>query len=63
MTVPAVVMELGLAAFNTVNVALGGTVTVADEGGEVTAGPVGGVPDTVAVSLMDPLSMSVWVVL
>ncbi|GAA3026170.1 hypothetical protein GCM10017559_60070 [Streptosporangium longisporum] len=35
--------------------------TVALEGAEVTAGPVGGVPVAVAVLTMDPESMSAWV--
>ncbi len=36
-----------------------GIVTV--DGGEVTGGPDGGSPDTVAESLTLPLSMSAWV--
>ncbi|GAA3026299.1 hypothetical protein GCM10017559_60240 [Streptosporangium longisporum] len=36
-------------------------VTVAVDGAEVTAGPVGGVPEAVAVLVMVPASMSAWV--
>ena len=31
------------------------------DGGEVTAGPVGGVPEAVAVSFSEPLFRSAWV--
>jgi hypothetical protein len=37
-------------------------VTVAVDGGEVTGEPVGGVPETVAASLTDPLSRSACVI-
>jgi hypothetical protein len=42
----------------TVSAGLATTGTVAVDGGEVTGGPVGGVPDAVAVSFTLPLSRS-----
>ena len=41
-----------------VTAGVGVIVTVADDGSDVTAGPVGGVPDTVAVLAMLPASTS-----
>ncbi|MFF3443376.1 hypothetical protein [Streptosporangium sp. NPDC002721] len=37
-------------------------VTVAVDGSETTAGPVGGVPEATAVFTIDPASTSAWVV-
>ncbi|GII82009.1 hypothetical protein Sru01_69910 [Sphaerisporangium rufum] len=37
-------------------------VTVADDGGEFTGGPIGGVPVATAVFRIAPLSTSAWVV-
>ncbi len=54
---------VGRADFTMVRLALCVTATVAELGGEVTAGPLGGVPLAVAESFTEPLSMSVWVVL
>ncbi|SNS08757.1 hypothetical protein SAMN05216276_1003314 [Streptosporangium subroseum] len=63
MTVrPAAVTVLGEAVFS--NVRLGAEVmpTVAVDGAEVTAGPVGGVPEATAVFTIEPASTSAWVV-
>ena len=48
----------GWAVFNSASVGAGVAVTVAVDGFDVTAGPVGGVPDAVAVSTTEPASMS-----
>ncbi|SNT64891.1 hypothetical protein SAMN05216276_11427 [Streptosporangium subroseum] len=37
-------------------------MTVAVDGADVTAGPVGGVPEATAVFTIEPASMSAWVV-
>jgi hypothetical protein len=47
-----------VADFTTLSPAAGVAVTVADDGADVTAGPVGGVPDAVAVLRMLPASTS-----
>jgi hypothetical protein len=47
-----------VADFTTLSPAAGVAVTVADAGGEVTAGPVGGVPDAVAEFLTNPAFIS-----
>jgi hypothetical protein len=58
---PAAVTVLGDAVFSNASAGAAVTVTVADDGADVTAGPVGGVPDAVAVSVIEPASMSAWV--
>ena len=52
------VTVVGVAVFAMVTAGVGVIVTVADDGPDVTAGPVGGVPDTVAVLAMLPASTS-----
>ncbi|SNT64896.1 hypothetical protein SAMN05216276_114212 [Streptosporangium subroseum] len=59
MTVlPAAATVLGDAVFSNVRPATGFAVTVAVDGSEVTAGPVGGVPEAVAVFTTEPASTS-----
>jgi hypothetical protein len=53
---------LGDAVFTTVNPGAGVAVTVTVDGAEVTAGPVGGVPEATVVFTLDPASMSACVV-
>jgi hypothetical protein len=53
--------EVGFAVLTRVSAATGCAVTVAVDGADVTAGPVGGVPDAVAVLVIEPASMSAWV--
>ena len=48
MTSPMLVIVAGVADLTTVNDGFGVAVTETVDGGEVTAGPVGGVPDAVA---------------
>ena len=55
---PTVATDVGLADLATVNAGLCVAVTVAVDGGEVVAGPDGGVPVAVAESLIDPLFRS-----
>ncbi|SNT64895.1 hypothetical protein SAMN05216276_114211 [Streptosporangium subroseum] len=63
MTVlPAAATVLGDAVFNNARPGSGVAVTVAVDGSEVTAGPVGGVPEAVAVFTIDPASTSACVV-
>ncbi|MDT4934160.1 MAG: putative transport system ATP-binding protein [Pseudonocardiales bacterium] len=58
MVSPAALTVAGLAVLTTVSAGDCATVTIAVDGGEVTGGPVGGVPDAVAVSFTLPLSRS-----
>src|SRR6266702_5591966 len=58
MVSPTALTVAGLAVLTTVSAGDCVTVTIAVDGGEVTGGPVGGVPDAVAVSFTDPLSRS-----
>jgi hypothetical protein len=58
MVWPAVVTVVGEAVFSTASPGDAGAVTVAVDGSEVTAGPDGGVPDAVAVFVIEPASMS-----
>jgi hypothetical protein len=58
---PAAVTVVGAADFVNVRVAVGAAVTVAVDAGDVTAAPVGGVPETVAEFVILPLSTSFWV--
>ncbi len=55
---PAAVTVVGDADFTTLNAGAGVAVTVAADGGDVTAGPVGGVPDAVAEFFTDPAFIS-----
>jgi hypothetical protein len=55
---PAAVTVVGAADFVNVNAGVAAAVTVAVDAGDVTAAPVGGVPETVAELLIDPLSTS-----
>jgi YbbR domain-containing protein len=55
---PADVTADGEAVFNTDSDGAAVAVTVAVDGFDVTAGPVGGVPDAVAVSMIEPPSTS-----
>ena len=48
----------GLAVFSNANDGAVAAVSVADDGAEVTAGPVGGVPEAVAVFVIEPASTS-----
>ncbi|SNT64886.1 hypothetical protein SAMN05216276_11422 [Streptosporangium subroseum] len=59
---PAADTADGTAVFSNVRSATGVAVTVAVDGSEVTAGPVGGVPEAVAVFAIDPASTSACVV-
>jgi hypothetical protein len=52
---------VGEAVFSNARLGADVTATVADDGAEVTAGPVGGVPDAVAVFVIEPASTSAWV--
>ena len=52
---------MGKAVFDRPRVPVTPVVTDAVAGADVTAAPVGGLPVTVAVSLMNPLSRSAWV--
>src|SRR6201991_692065 len=54
----AEVTEDGLAVFTSAKEGAVAAVTVADDGSEVTAGPVGGVPEAVAVFVTEPASTS-----
>jgi len=55
---PAPLTTVGVADFVNEIEGAGVTVTVAEDGADVTAGPVGGVPDDVAVLVIEPASMS-----
>jgi hypothetical protein len=55
---PAAVTDVGDAVFNNATKGAAVAVTVADDGADVTAGPVGGVPEAVAVSVTEPASTS-----
>ena len=55
---PTADTDAGLADFTIDNAGLCVTGTDAVDGGDVTGGPVGGVPVAVAESLIDPLSRS-----
>ena len=57
-TAPAPATVDGVADFTIVNVGVADAVTVALEGGDVTAAPVGGVPVAVAVFVTEPASRS-----
>ncbi|MFF3443340.1 hypothetical protein [Streptosporangium sp. NPDC002721] len=59
---PAAVTTLGDAVFSNARPGAGVIVTVAVDGADVTAGPVGGVPDAVAVFTIAPASASACVV-
>jgi hypothetical protein len=59
---PEAVTVVGLADLVRVIAADGVAVTVAVDAGDVTAAPVGGVPDAVAEFATDPLSISACVV-
>ncbi|MFF3443372.1 hypothetical protein [Streptosporangium sp. NPDC002721] len=59
---PAAVAELGEAVFSNARPGAGTAVTVAVDGSETTAGPVGGVPEATAVFTITPASMSACVV-
>ncbi|MEU8385216.1 hypothetical protein [Streptosporangium sp. NPDC048865] len=59
---PAAVVAAGEAVFSSVRLGADVSVTVAVEGADVTAGPVGGVPDAVAVFTTVPASTSACVV-
>jgi hypothetical protein len=61
ITAPTVDTVAGLADFTIVIAGDWVAITVAVDGGEVTAGPVGGVPVAVAESLIEPLFTSAWV--
>ncbi len=62
MTVwPAAVTTTGVAVFSSASGGPEVAVTVADEAFDVTGGPVGGVPDAVAVLVIPPALMSAWV--
>ncbi|MFF3443378.1 hypothetical protein [Streptosporangium sp. NPDC002721] len=58
---PAATTELGDAVFSNARLGTGVAVTVTVDGADVTAGPVGGVPEATAVFTIDPASMSAWV--
>ncbi|MFF3443362.1 hypothetical protein [Streptosporangium sp. NPDC002721] len=58
---PAAVVVSGEAVFSSARPGAGAAVTVAVEGADVIAGPVGGVPEATAVFTIDPASMSAWV--
>jgi hypothetical protein len=58
ITRPAPVTVVGEAVFSNAMDCADVTVTVAVDGSEVTAGPVGGVPDAVAVLVIEPASTS-----
>jgi hypothetical protein len=58
---PAAVTVVGEAVLVSESAGFAVAVRVALEGAEVTAAPVGGVPDAVAVLLTDPASISAWV--
>jgi hypothetical protein len=60
---PTAVTVVGEAFFTMVNAGVCVAVTIADEGGEVTVGPLGGVPVAVAVLLTLPALMSTCVTL
>ncbi|GAA3026166.1 hypothetical protein GCM10017559_60050 [Streptosporangium longisporum] len=53
---------VGEAVFSSDRLGAGVAVIVTVDGSLVTAGPVGGVPVAVAVSVTPPASMSAWVV-
>ncbi|MFF3443374.1 hypothetical protein [Streptosporangium sp. NPDC002721] len=59
---PAAATVLGDAVFNSARPGAGAAVTVAVDGADVTAGPVGGVPDATAVFTITPASTSACVV-
>jgi hypothetical protein len=59
---PAAVTVLGDAVFSSARPGADVTVTVAVDGAEATGGPVGGVPEAVAVFVIEPASRSAWVV-
>ncbi|MFF3443368.1 hypothetical protein [Streptosporangium sp. NPDC002721] len=58
---PAAAVADGEAVFNSVRSGAAVMVTVAVDGADVTAGPVGGVPEAVAVFTITPASTSAWV--
>ncbi|MFF3443335.1 hypothetical protein [Streptosporangium sp. NPDC002721] len=58
----AAVVVLGDAVFSNARLGDDAAVTVAVDGADVTAGPVGGVPEAVAVFTIEPASMSACVV-
>ena len=58
---PALDTVVGDADFDTVRAGAAVAVTVADEAAEVTWAPPGVVPEAVAESAIDPLSISAWV--
>ena len=60
-TSPAAPTDVGSTDFTIVNDATAGMVTTAVSGGEVTAGPTGGVPVAVAVFVTAPAFTSAWV--
>ncbi|MEU8385213.1 hypothetical protein [Streptosporangium sp. NPDC048865] len=63
MTVwPAAVVVAGEAVFSSARPGAGTVATIAVEGADVTAGPVGGVPDALAVFMIVPASTSACVV-
>ncbi|MEU8385217.1 hypothetical protein [Streptosporangium sp. NPDC048865] len=63
MTVwPAAVTVPGAAVFSSARPGADVSVTVAVDGADVTAGPVGGVPDALAVFTTEPASTSACVV-
>ncbi|MEU8385210.1 hypothetical protein [Streptosporangium sp. NPDC048865] len=59
---PAATTTDGTAVFSSVRLAAGSPVTVAVDRADVTAGPVGGVPEALAVFTIDPASTSACVV-
>ena len=61
MTSPTFDTDTGVADFTTEIDGVWPAGTLAGDGGDVTAGPLGGVPVAVAVSLTLPLSRSAWV--
>ncbi|MDH2430924.1 hypothetical protein [Sphaerisporangium sp. TRM90804] len=61
ITRPAATTVLGEAVFNNDSAGAVTPVTVTVDGTEVTAGPVGGVPEATAVFTIEPASMSAWV--
>ncbi|SNT64892.1 hypothetical protein SAMN05216276_11428 [Streptosporangium subroseum] len=59
---PAAITADGKAVFNSDSSGREVAVTVAVDGSEVTAGPVGGVPEAIAVFTTEPASTSACVV-
>ncbi|SNS08685.1 hypothetical protein SAMN05216276_1003309 [Streptosporangium subroseum] len=60
---PIAVTVDGNAVFTTVKPEADVAATVAVDGADATAGPVGGVPEAVAVFTIEPASISAWVVM